>query len=101
MAGLPGSFVIEDDERTTALTAVEHSVFYEVEGKREQLFRGYGGSRPKLARLSAGHVVIAYCGGSILKVQSSFFADQSKSADLIRLQVVTDAGLSADGHSIC
>ena len=101
--GYPGTFVIEDAARTTPLTAVEHLLFYEAGGERVLLFHGYGGQAIELSRLGPNTLLVSYCKGSVTELKSSFLLDPSKVDDLhlMRLQVVTEPGLSAGGRQIC
>jgi hypothetical protein len=103
MGELQGTFFIEDDERTTALTRVRHSVYYAVEGERSLIFEGTGGPKPTLSLLTPDTLLICYCGGSIDRA-SSFMEGQPSSdgkSSLIRVQPVTSAGITANGQPIC
>jgi hypothetical protein len=102
--GLPGTFIIEDAHRTTPLTAVEHLLFYEAAGERELLFHGYGGEPMRLWMLGPGSLLVSYCRGSVIELQTSFFRNPGndlQDTGLMRLQVVTESGLSARGREIC
>jgi hypothetical protein len=100
---LQGTFFIEDDERTTALTRVRHSVYYIVQGESSLIFEGTGGPKPTLSLLTPDTLLIRYCGGSIDHVTS--FMEGRPSSDsksnLIRVQPVTSAGITANGQPIC
>jgi hypothetical protein len=103
LPSIRGTFVIEDDERTTPLTAVEHSVFYVIGNTRMLVFKGAGGRLPVLSLLNKDDILIQYCGGRIYKVES-FFEDEPDEAHesrLLRLQPVTLRGMTANGHAIC
>ena len=102
LPGVTGTFVLEDDDRTVALASVQHSVFYEVGGDRKLVFKGAGGERPRLSLIGPDTILLRYCRGSIYKVESSFF-DKPNGAELriLRLQVITEPGVSAGGRSIC
>ncbi len=98
-----GTFFIEDDERTTALTRVRHSVYYAVEGERSLIFEGTGGPKPTLSLLTPDTLLIRYCGGSIDHATS--FVEGQPSGDgnlsLIRVQPITSVGITANGQQIC
>ena len=100
---ISGKFVFEDDYRTVALTAVQHSIYYISGESRTLIFEGEGGTRPTLSLLSPDDVLVSYCGGRILKVSSFFERQSDESGDLrlIRIQPVTSKGLSANGTTIC
>lgn len=101
---IQGKFVIEDDARTTALTSVQHSIFYVIGSSRTLVFKGGGGKLPVLSLLSRDDILVQYCGGSIYKIESSFLenvADKAHGLRILRLQPVTSAGLQANGHPIC
>lgn len=103
LPGVTGTFVLEDDDRTVALTSVQHSVFYEVGGDRKLIFKGAGGEQPRLSLIGPDTILLRYCRGSIYNIDSSFFDEPkgSKGLRIIRLQVVTEPGLSAKGRPIC
>jgi hypothetical protein len=105
LPGVSGQFVIEDDDRTVALASVQHSVFYEVGKGRQLIFKGAGGEMPRLFLASPDMVVLRYCRGSIYKVESSFFDQPGAPAPngnrSLRLQVVTEPGLTIAGRAIC
>lgn len=103
LAGITGTFVLEDDDRTVALTSVQHSVFYQVGDDRKLVFKGAGGDRPRLSLIGPDTILLSYCRGSIYSIESSFF-DQPNAAQglrILRLQAVTEPGISAGGRSIC
>ena len=103
LPGVTGTFVLEDDDRTVALASVQHSVFYEVGGERKLIFKGAGGEQPRLSLIGPETILLRYCHGSIYQTESSFFDEPngSKGLRFIRLQVITEPGLSAGGRSIC
>lgn len=103
LPGVTGTFILEDDDRTVALTAVQHSIFYEVGGKRELVFKGAGGYKPSLSLLGPDAVLLRYCHGSINKIETSFWdkPNGGESLRILRLQVITEPGLSSRGQSIC
>jgi hypothetical protein len=99
-----GRFVIEDDDRTVALTSVQHSIYYVVGAERKLVFHGAGGRLPVLSMLGPDDILLQYCGGSIYTIESSFFdneADDAHGLRILRLQPVTSPGLKANGRSIC
>lgn len=98
---LQGTFVIEDDDRTTPLTRVRHSVFYAVEGERSLIFAGTGGPKPTLSLLTPDTLLIRYCGGSIDRASSFIEGEPSGYGRLIRVQPITSAGLAVKGQPIC
>lgn len=103
LPGVTGTFLLEDDDRTVALTSVQHSLFYQVGDERKLVFKGAGGSQPRLSLIGPDTVLLRYCRGSIYKVESSFW-DKPKGGEelrILRLQVITEPGLSAGGRSIC
>ena len=103
LEGLAGTFVIEDHDRTLALTSIQHSVFYQVGGERKLVFKGAGGAQPRLSMIGPSTILLRYCRGSIYDMESSFF-DQPNAAEglrIVRLQVVTEPGVSVNGRSIC
>lgn len=103
LPGVTGSFVIEDDDRTVALASVQHSVFYELGSDRTLVFKGSGGDQPRLSMMGPDTILLRYCRGSIYSVESSFF-DNPKATNglrIVRLQVVTEPGVSVGGRSIC
>ena len=103
LPGVAGTFVLEDDDRTVALTSVQHSVFYQVGDDRKLVFKGAGGDPPRLSMIGPDTILLRYCRGSIYNVESSFF-DQPKAAEelrIVRLQVVTEPGISVNGRAIC
>jgi hypothetical protein len=69
LPNIAGKFVIEDDNRTAALTSVQHSIYYVVGSDRRLVFRGAGGERPVLALLGPDDILVRYCGGTIYKVE--------------------------------
>lgn len=100
---IQGMFVLEDDRRTTPLTAVRHSVYYVVETDRTLIFRGTGGTKPSLSLLGADDILIRYCGGGI-EMSTSFFEKKPSTTGnlrLLRVQPVTAPGLSVQGKPIC
>lgn len=105
-ASLPdiqGKFVIEDDRRTTPLTAAQHLVYYVVGTDRMLIFKGRGGPKPKLSLLGSDAILVRYCGGQI-ELAESFLEkapNTSKNARLLRVQPVTSAGLTLKGQPIC
>jgi hypothetical protein len=105
LPGVPGRFVLEDDDRTVALTSVRHSLYYEIGDERTRVFHGAGGGPLRLSLLDPNTVLIRYCDGSIYEVASPFFDDPEPSDGnlrLLRLQVVTSPGLTtANGQTIC
>jgi hypothetical protein len=108
LPGVSGWFVIEDSHRTTPMTAVEHSISYEANGEKKVIFRGSAGPSPRLTLLGPGTVLIAYCGGNILRLESSFFDDPrasvgsaDASVKIVRLQAVTEKGLNVAGRAVC
>lgn len=62
---IQGTFFIEDDDRTTPLTPVRHSIYYSAKDRRSLIFEGTGGPKPKLSLLTPATVLVRYCGGSI------------------------------------
>jgi hypothetical protein len=101
LPNIAGKFVIEDDNRTAALTSVQHSIYYVVGSDRRLVFRGAGGERPVLALLGPDDILVRYCGGTIYKVESKFFENEADNMRLLRLQPVTSPGLTANGRAIC
>ena len=104
LPNIQGTFVIKDNDRTTALTSVQHSIFYVIGNARTLVFKGAGGGLPVLSMLSRDDVLVRYCGGSIYKVESSFFeneADRTHGLRILRLQPETSRGLTANGRAIC
>ena len=104
LPNIQGTFVVEDDDRTTALTSVQHSIYYVIGSERTLVFKGAGGTQPVLSLLGPADILVRYCGGSIYKVESQFFeneADKSHGLRLLRLQPVTSSGLTANGHIVC
>ncbi len=104
LPNVANKFVIEDDDRTTALTSVQHSIYYVIGTDRKLVFRGGGGQKPVLTLLGPDDILVSYCGGSIYKVVSSFFeneADKGQGLRVLRLQPVTLAGLAANGRAVC
>ena len=104
LPNIQGTFIIEDDDRTTALTSVQHSIFYVNGSSRTLVFKGAGGTLPMLSLLSADDILVRYCGGSIYKIESSFFEnepDRGKDLRILRVQPVTSSGLTASGRPIC
>ena len=100
---IQGMFVLEEDERTTPLTAVQHSVYYVVDTDRTLIFRGAGGTKPMLSLLGADDVLIRYCGGRIDMAESFLEKKLSTTSNsrLLRVQPVTVTGLSVQGRPIC
>ncbi len=101
LPNIQGKFVIEDDYRATALTSVQHSIYYLTGGHRKLIFTGAGGGTPTLALLSPDDILIRYCGGSIYKVESSFFERDDEVDRILRLQPVISPGLTANGRPVC
>ena len=104
LPNIQGRFVIEDDDRTTALTSVQHSIFYVIGNDRKLVFKGGGGSLPVLSLLGRDDILVQYCGGSIYTVESSFFenhSDNARGLRILRLQPVTSHGLTSNGRAIC
>jgi hypothetical protein len=104
LPGIAGKFVIEDDDRTVALTSVQHSIFYVIGNDRKLVFRGAGGQNPAFSLLGPDDILVSYCGGSIYKVESSFFENEDDKAHrlrILRLQPVTSPGLVANGRPVC
>lgn len=104
LPNISGKFVFEDDYRTVALTSVQHSIYYVIGTKRLLVFKGAGGSVPRLSLLNPDTILVRYCGGSIYKVASPFFdneADNLHGLRLLRIQPVTEPGLMANGRAIC
>lgn len=98
---LQGTFSIEDDDRTTPLTGVRHSVYYAVEGERSLIFEGTGGPKPTLSLLTPDTLLIRYCGGSIDRAASLIERQPSGYVKLIRVQPITSVGVAAKGQPIC
>lgn len=98
---LQGTFFIEDDDRTTPLTGVRHSVYYAVEGERSLIFEGTGGPKPTLSLLTPDTLLIRYCGGSIDRAASLIEPQPSGYVKLIRVQPITSVGVAAKGQPIC
>ncbi len=103
LPGVAGTFVIEDDDRTVALASVQHSVFYQLGHNRKLVFKGAGGDLPRLALMGPNTILLRYCRGSIYSVESSFFDNPNATEGLriVRLQVVTEPGVSVSGRTIC
>jgi hypothetical protein len=101
LPNIQGKFVIEDDDRTTALTSVQHSIYYVTGSDRKLIFKGAGGSGPTLSLLSPDDILIRYCGGSIERVESQFFENEARWNRILRVQPVTSAGLAANGRPVC
>ncbi len=101
--GVQGTFFIEDDERTTALTRARHSIYYAAEGKRSVIFEGTGGPKPTLSLLTPDTLLIRYCGGSIDHATPFLESQPSSDGDLrlIRVQPITSVGVTANGQPIC
>ena len=100
---IQGMFVLEDDRRTTPLTAVRHSIYYVVDTDRTLIFQGAGGTKPTLSLLGSDNVLIRYCGGGIEMAESFLEKKPSTTSNsrLLRVQPVTVTGLSVQGRSIC
>jgi hypothetical protein len=100
---IQGTFFIEDDERTTPLTRVRHSVYYVAKGERSLIFEGTGGSKPTLSLLTPDTVLVRYCGGSIDRAASFLEGPPSVDSDLrlFRVQPITSVGVTANGRPIC
>lgn len=103
LGDIQGTFVIEDDDRTTPLTGVRHSVYYTAKGDRSLIFEGTGGPKPTLSLLTPDTVLVRYCGGSIDHAASFLEGPPSVDNDLrlFRVQPVTSVGVAADGRPIC
>jgi len=103
LSGMEGTFVIEDDMRTAPLTAAVHSVYYVRNKDRTLVFRGAGGSMPRLSVLSQGTVLIVYCGGTIEKTASILDGNPLSGRDVRArtIQPVVAEGLSVNGQGIC
>ena len=104
LPNIAGKFVIEDDDRTTALTSVQHSIYYVIGSGRKLVFRGGGGDKPVLTLLGPDDILVSYCGGSIYKLESEFFENEENTAHglrILHLQPVTSAGLVASGRAVC
>jgi hypothetical protein len=100
---IQGAFFIEDDERTTPLTRVRHSIYYAEKGTRSLIFEGTGGSKPTLSLLTPDTVLVRYCGGSIDHAASFLEGPPSGDSDLriFQVQPITSVGVAADGRPIC
>jgi len=102
LPNISGKFVIEDDDRTVALTSVQHSIYYVNGDDRKLIFKGAGGrTAPTLSLLSPDVILIRYCGGSIYKVESQFFETDANVNRILRLQPVTSRGLTVSGRPVC
>jgi hypothetical protein len=103
IADIRGAFLIEDDDRTTPLTRVRHSVYYAVNGKRSLIFEGTGGSKPALSLLTPDTILVRYCGGSIDRAAS--FLEKLPTTEgnphLFKVQPITSVGVEANGRPIC
>ena len=100
---IKGTFFIEDDERTTPLSSVRHSVYYATKGERSLIFEGTGGAKPTLSLLTPNTILVRYCGGSIDHAAS--FLESPPSVDnklrLFTVQPITSVGVAANGRPIC
>ena len=103
IADVRGEFLVEDDERTTPLTRVRHSVYYAVDGKRTLIFEGTGGPKPALSLLTPDTILVRYCSGSI--DQAASFLEELPSTGgsphLFTVQPITAVGVAANGRAIC
>ncbi len=102
-----GKFVVEDDNRTMALTSVQHSIYYVIGKQRKLIFRGSGAQAPTLSLLTPNDILVRYCGGRVESIETSFFENdddvgkEGGELRILRLQPVTSPGLVANGKGVC
>lgn len=85
------------------LSAEEDEVYVTTGEGEELIFKGYGGSRPKLIGINPDTIIILYCGGSIITTKSSISPNKTNEEPLsiIRIQPITVSGLTAAGQQLC
>ena len=103
--GFQGKFVINKTGTGVPLTSDEDALVYQVGVEKLRLFSGTGGKSIaiKFDRQN-GLLIIAYCGGRIERVESSFsdaIAMSSENWKTVRTQVITSAGFKYGELSIC
>jgi len=98
-----GVFATTVSGETTPLSPNFHTIYREDGSRREVVFRGHGPHAPAVWRANKSLIIVAYCDGSIEELQSSLLARTKSSEDarIIRVEVVTNLGLSFAGKKIC
>jgi hypothetical protein len=104
--GMKGRIFLSKANKATPLTDDDDRVDYEFGSKKLRLFTGSGGKSLGLTfDKSRNLLIIAYCGGRIEGVESSFSDVVSTDADdhwtLYRTQVINNPGFAYHGVTMC
>jgi len=86
------------------MSAEEDEVYVKLPDKSKKLiFKGYGSRNVNITSHNGDSLIIGYCGGSILKVESSIVNKNpiNNSNSLIRIQPITLDNVSIYGNKIC
>lgn len=106
VSGMKGRLFASKANTSVPLTDDDDRIDYEVGSKKVRLFTGSGGKSLN-ATFDRAHklLIIAYCGGRIERVESSFSDIVSSDADddwtLLRTQVINNPGFQYRGVPIC
>jgi len=85
-----------------ALSRPEDKLYIVVDGKKNLIFEGYGGSSLLLPPLKRGVLIVAYCGGSIRNT-NSFLAKDNLAGEVtaVKIQPIITSGIHINGKSVC
>lgn len=106
VAGMKGRLFASKANTAIPLTDDDDRIDYEVGSKKVRLFTGSGGKSLAVTFDRArGLLIIAYCGGRIYQVESSFSDLVSSDPDddwkLLRTQVINNPGFTYGGAPVC
>lgn len=104
--GMKGQIFASKANTSIPLTDDDDRIDYEFGSKKVRLFTGSGGKSLAVTFDQAhGLLIIAYCGGRIEQVESSFSDIVSSDADddwkLLRTQVINNPGFRYGGVPVC
>lgn len=85
-----------------ALSQEQDTVSVDRNGRREVIFKGYGGSTVAVRPLKKGVLVLVYCGGAVQTAKSFLVTDQASGATIaVKVQPVVTSGVQIGGKDAC